>query len=147
MRLKKLMFTVNFYLEETSRKIGQKVISLPGIREIYWRYSAYRMYRSMQNMGRHQRNAVLRQLEPIMKQIHLLGELDKLQRNIIAENPSESLFREAKNDVLNSEAINETQYKELKKWIQNIDSREKDFSQVQKFMNQLMNELVNQIKM
>jgi len=93
------------------------------------------MHKKMQGMNQWDQYVEMKNVENDSKKFCFVCALIRLQACIMAEGENKELFEKAKSDVLCNEKINEPQLRDFKKWLENIDSSEKDYSRVQKLIN------------
>ena len=135
MRTLKLLLTDKYYRWARIERLRLKFVSLPIIENIAAWYYTYKMHRKIQSMSQWKRCAGLRNVEENSKEFEFTTALIRLQVCIMANGKNRKLFEQAKFEVLCNEMINEAKYKDFRKWLEEIDSSESDYSKVQELVN------------
>lgn len=135
MRTLKLLLTDKYYRWATLKKLELKFLSLPGVKHIVdWNY-AYKMNKNMQDVSQWEQYLEMKKVEKDSETFCFVAALTRLQVCIMAEGECKETFEQAKADVLSNEITNEPQLREFKEWLENIESRENNYSRVQKLIN------------
>ncbi len=138
----KLFFTDSNYRRLVRENIKFKIIAMPGIKHIISWYYSYKWNKKHKDESQWEQYIKFKEFESSAKEFCFLSALIRLQACMMAENVEEEDFQEAKNDVLNADVIHDSKYAEFKKWVECIDSTEKDYSKVKELIDNLSKTLI-----
>lgn len=138
-----LLFTSKLYRRVTILLLKNKILSLPGIRNIISLYETHEMYKGIHELSNFDQYTAIKTLESNSNIDKISSQnfcfklsLILLKTVITSNDTSEKEFEQAKNDVLSYEdIINNPNLQEFKEWVENIDKNETDYSKVQAVIN------------
>lgn len=131
----KLFFSCKVYRKTARGWLKYKILSLPVISYIASWYYAIKREKKMEGMSQWERYVADKKYEADSDDFCFKCALLRLEVCIAAEDVDEQKFEQTKADVLSSKVINEPKYKNLKEWVESIDSTEKDYSILEKFIS------------
>lgn len=123
-----LFFTDKFYRWSRIEYFKLKITGLPIIKRIVILNKTRMFYKETKNMTNWERYLEIKAIEANSMKIHFITALLNLKTSILTTD--KVLFEKAKKDVLTSELIEETSFRELKAWIEKSHVYENDTSKV-----------------
>ena len=106
-----LFFTDKFYRWSRIEYFKLKIFGLPIIKKIVIFNKTRKFYKETKNMTNWERYLEIKSIEANSKKIHFITALLNLKTSILTTD--KVLFEEARNDVLASELIEETSFKDF----------------------------------
>ena len=135
MRALKLFFTDKVYRRSVIELLKLDFLALPVIKHILALYYIYKWDKRMQGLTQWEQYVATKELENDTKKLSFLSALTCLEACIIADVKNVEAFEKVKEKLLCNELINEPNMKDFKKWLEGINSSEKDYSKVQKVID------------
>ena len=118
------------------KNIKLRVETLPIIGTATVSYWNYKNRKNLQKKTLWEQYVKEKNLENELKKLRFKQDLLNLEIYIMSEKTDEAMFQEMKGKVLNNEMINEPEYAEFKKWVEGIDSKEKDHERIKMIIDE-----------
>ncbi len=131
----KLFFTNRYFRWVFIERIKLQIISLPIIHYIYTHIKAHKINRRFKDLSSWERYLAIKNYENQGKLSSFIVLLIALKACMMPSFTDKELFQKVKNNILEMDLINESEYTEFKSWLKEIDFTQRNADKVQEVID------------